>query len=170
MSVAGGGIIGVIIGVAVLVGVAVLIGVVVLVIVLATQSNNAKKGNMQSVQWANPQPQPVQQENPQPASSVTRILVATGGQYGGARFKIETPITIGSDRQQCNILFGADVPEICSVHCEITCENGVVHLTDKGASFSTMVNEERILRANESIELNIGDSFRIGTHETFIIE
>ena len=143
-----------------------------------TQQVNGETLSQQAVQEA-PQSmtqeaaQQVEQETTQQTKATSgkaRILLATGGQYAGARFRIDAPITMGSDRQQCHIIFGADVLEVCGVHCEVASENGVVYLTDKGASYSTLVNEERMLRANETIELQVGDSFRIGANETFRIE
>ena len=117
-----------------------------------------------------PAPQPVYTARPQAAPVEERKILATGGQYEGAQFTIDAPIIMGISPKQCHIVFEPETPEVNEVHCEVKCEKGIVYLKDIGASYGTLVNEERILRTNEMIELQVGDTFRLGKYETFIIK
>ena len=97
-------------------------------------------------------------------------IVGTGGQYERAQFDITSPVLFGREKSQCQVVFEANTPEVSRIHCEVKVENGTVYLTDKGSTYGTLVNEERMLRGNETIELREGDSFRLGKYERFIIQ
>lgn len=104
------------------------------------------------------------------APTMKKTLLAIGGQYNDAQFPLDMPIVMGREAGRCNIVFAADTKGVSKVHCEIKSENGRVFLTDLGSTYGTLVNGERQLRANETVELQTGDRFRIGKNEAFMVK
>lgn len=104
------------------------------------------------------------------APMMKKTLLAISGQYNDAQFPLDMPIVMGREAGRCNIVFAADTKGVSKVHCEIKTENGRVFLTDLGSTYGTLVNGERQLRANETVELQTGDRFRIGKNETFMVK
>lgn len=104
------------------------------------------------------------------APMMKKSLLAIGGQYNDAQFPLDMPIVMGREAGRCNIVFAADTKGVSKVHCEIKCESGRIYLKDLGSTYGTLVNGERQLRANEIVELQVGDRFRIGKNETFMVK
>ena len=101
------------------------------------------------------------------APIVHRSLLAIGGQYNDAQFPLDMPIVMGREATRCNIVFAMDTKGVSKVHCEVKCECGRVYLTDLGSTYGTLINEEKQIGANETVELQPGDIFRIGKQETY---
>lgn len=104
------------------------------------------------------------------APTMKKSLLAIGGQYNDAQFPLDMPIVMGREAGRCNIVFAADTKGVSKLHCEVKCEYGRVYLTDLGSTYGTLVNGEKQLRANETVELQTGDRFRIGKYETFMVK
>ena len=104
------------------------------------------------------------------APTMKKTLLAISGQYNDAQFPLDMPIVMGREAGRCNIVFATDTKGVSKVHCEIKSENGRVYLTDLGSTYGTLVNGEKQLRANETVELQMGDRFRIGKNETFMVK
>lgn len=103
-------------------------------------------------------------------SMMAKKLVCVGGQYQGAEFPIDAPITMGRDSAACDLIFDNETKGVSKVHCKLEMKNGKLLLADMGSTYGTVVNNSKQLVARDEIELRAGDRFRIGKLEEFVIQ
>ena len=120
-----------------------------------------------SVQAMQPQSTPIQSTVavPPPISSALRLMCVRG-HFAGTTFPIGTSVTLGRDPVHCQIIFPRDINGISGRHCEVTVQGASAVLTDKGSSFGTFVAGNRKLNPQESVQLNVGDSFYLADSQT----
>ncbi len=129
-------------------GAAVLIAAIVLIVVLnkRKQQPSGDAGKTVGVQ---------------PAASYK--LVGVAGELAGREYPLTGKLVIGRDTKVCNIKFSASTPGVSGVHCRVVLSGGKVTLTDLNSSYGTLKSDGSKLTANESVTLNRGDSFYLGS-------
>ena len=146
----------------------VLVTAVVLVIVLVAVSRKKKKKAAPVMPQQPVRPAPVAA----PAMAVDNgpRLQCLSGAFAGRRFSFNGEMRIGRDPAKNDLVFPGDTLGISGVHCVLTEVNGTVRLQDLGSTYGTFVGIGQRLAANESVQLNIGDRFWLGSEkEMFVI-
>ncbi len=103
-------------------------------------------------------------------SVMAKKLICVSGQYQGAELPLDALITMGRDSAACDLIFDNETKGVSKVHCKLLVRDGSLFLMDMGSSYGTIVNNSKQLIARDEVELRIGDRFRIGKQEEFIIQ
>jgi len=153
---------------AIIAGIAVLIIlIVVLIIVLTKKSKKAA-----------PAPVPTSVAAPVVSAPVTPMapadnrprLQCLSGAFAGKRFSLNNSVRIGRDPNKNDLVFPQGTQGVSGVHCVLMVDNNTVWLKDLGSTYGTYVAGGRRLAANESVQLQIGDKFWLGSErEVFVI-
>ena len=97
-------------------------------------------------------------------------LEGVSGVFLGKRFSIDGSVRIGRDPNKNDLVFPAQTQGISGVHCVVTLDGNVVHLTDLGSTYGTFLGNGQRLVANETVQLTVGDTFWLGSeNEVFAI-
>lgn len=108
--------------------------------------------------------QPVQQPAAQPViagDTGLRIQGLAGG-FAGRRIAIPSQLRIGRDPARNDLVYPADTQGISGVHCVLMVEGGQLYLRDLGSTYGTYLSGRR-LAANETVTLQVGDRFCLGS-------
>jgi uncharacterized RDD family membrane protein YckC len=104
------------------------------------------------------------------APQAKRKLMCISGQYNDAEFPLDMPVIMGRDSSGCNVIFDNKTEGVSRLHCSVRVEESKVYLQDLGSTYGTIVNDSTALRANETVELQAGDRFKIGKNEIFVLK
>ncbi len=96
-------------------------------------------------------------------------ILCISGMYKGAELPLDAPIIMGRDSRACNLIFENDTKGVSKVHCRIEMTAIGVTIVDMGSTYGTTVNGKKIT-AGEKVRLNVGERFRIGKAEEFIVQ
>ena len=121
------------------------------------------------------QPAAPQPAAPQPAAQPAiagdtglRIQGLAGG-FVGRRIAVPAQLRIGRDPARNDLVYPAGAQGISGVHCVLMVEGGQLYLKDLGSTYGTYVSGRR-LAANETVALQVGDRFCLGSeNEVFQI-
>lgn len=98
-------------------------------------------------------------------------IKAISGYYENTVFPIDTgSIIMGRDAKSCQIIFPSDTPGVSAMHCKLIYDapRNSITLMDIGSSYGTYLLNGRKLKMNESVGLNPGEGFVIGSNNKFI--
>lgn len=97
-------------------------------------------------------------------------LQCKAGAFAGQRFSINGMVRIGRDPTRNDLVYPANTQGISGAHCAVNYSNGKLYLTDFGSTYGTYLMPNRKLNPNEPVQLNVGDTFCLGSErEAFTI-
>lgn len=142
----------------------------VLVIVLVSVSKKKKKARAaQAAQAAQPPVRPVAAAPAMAPDNNPRVQCVSG-YFAGRRFSFSGELRMGRDPGRNDLVFPGETLGISGVHCLLKEVNGTVYLQDLGSTYGTYIGIGQRLAANETVQLNIGDKFWLGSEkEVFVI-
>ena len=158
-----------------IIGGAVLIcAAVVVAAVLLTKGKRGKHASQPLQKQTLPAPERVQPRDTaavgNPQDSGYRIQGTTGA-LAGKRFHIPKtdPLILGRNRDLCNVVF-PNTPGVSGKHCAVWFKHDKLFLQDLGSTHGTFLKNGAKLFPNQPIELQVGDSFYLGSPlEAFVI-
>lgn len=93
------------------------------------------------------------------------IRCLSGAHKGGAFPNPSGRLVIGRDNRFVNVVYPPHTPGISAVHCEVSCRNGVIYLTDKNSSNGTFMADGTRLAPETPHPLSRGSRFYLATRE-----
>lgn len=111
----------------------------------------------------------VSNQNMNDAAPPVQLMSANGvrgisGEHTNANFQISNSLVMGSDPNQCQIVFQPTTQGISGVHCQIQRHSSGLQLIDNGSLNGTFLNGTK-LSPNIPVNLKPGDSFYLGSNQ-----
>lgn len=136
------------------------VAVIVVVIVLIVRKPSSIGGN--------PAPLPPTPSNP---NDTGLRVQGIAGVHQGRRYAVMAGKTMIFGRSAGSVIaYPEGTGGISGSHCSLWYENGRLYIKDNGSSYGTFVGQNKLV-ANQAVQLNVGDTFSLGSpKEQFRIE
>ncbi len=97
--------------------------------------------------------------------SGSAIINGVSGVMNGKSYQVRDLITIGRNREVCQICYPMNAHGISGVHCQIQRQGKDYVIVDNGSSYGTYIGNGERLKPNISYKIGSGDFFYLADRE-----
>lgn len=97
--------------------------------------------------------------------SGSAIITGVSGVMNGKSYQVRDLITIGRNREVCQICYPMNTHGISGVHCQIQRQGKFYVIVDNGSSYGTYIGNGERLKPNMSYQIGSGDFFYLADRE-----
>lgn len=97
--------------------------------------------------------------------SAVAVINGVSGVMNGKSYQVRDLITIGRNKDVCQICYPMNTHGISGVHCQIQRQGNSYVIIDKESSYGTYVRNGERLKPNVSYQLGNGDFFYLADRE-----
>lgn len=106
-------------------------------------------------------------QNARPVMGAPKVI-GMQGMFANNSFTITGSLIMGRSRARCHLVYPQNTPGVSNVHCELRLVNGILYLMDRGSSYGTFVNGQK-LSPNQPYQLHNGEVFYLAAQQNSFI-